>query len=358
MLMRHRLIILLICLLAAGAVLANAPLASSQGLTIAAAAVEGELPIDAPDSELWQQTTAVEVPLTAQMIARPIMPEANVKSVTVRALHNGSDLAFLVEWADPTRNDSTLRVDDFRDGVALQFPLIEGQPFYCMGQQGGDVNIWHWKADWQAELIAQQSLQVVYPNIYVDQYPFAEPADDIYLAAYADPNYLTAAAAGNPLALPVHASPVEDLIAGGFGSLTSQAAEGQNVQGHGEWNDGTWQVIFSRSLTSAEAEDVTLAPEKLYSVAFAAWDGANYERNGSKSTSQWVSLQLAAGATAGTGAEAAGTQADEAAAVAPVAAVPPAEGGGLLAWAWLGLMGLLTVGIAAVLFYFRLGSKD
>lgn len=26
-----------------------------------------------------------------------------------------------------------------------------------MGQQGGDVNIWHWKADWQAAVIAQQT---------------------------------------------------------------------------------------------------------------------------------------------------------------------------------------------------------
>lgn len=122
MLTRNRLVVVVICLLALGAVVVNA-LVSSQGLTITAAAVEGALPIDAPTSELWQQTTAVEVPLTAQMIARPIMPETNVKAVTVRALHNGADLAVLLDGSIPPRNDATLRVNDFHDGAALQFPL-------------------------------------------------------------------------------------------------------------------------------------------------------------------------------------------------------------------------------------------
>jgi hypothetical protein len=37
---------------------------------------------------------------------------------------------------------------------------------------------------------------------------------------------------------------------------------------------------------------VTFVPGKTYSVAFAVWDGANNERNGQKSTSQWVNLNL------------------------------------------------------------------
>jgi len=87
-------------------------------------------------------------------------------------------------------------------------------------------------------------------------------------------------------------SPVEDLVAGGFGTLTSEGATGQNVQGYGVWENNRWRVIFSRDLTSTEADDVTVAPGQVYSVAFAAWDGANSERNGMKSTSQWTSLQL------------------------------------------------------------------
>ena len=350
MLTRNRLLVLLVCLVALAALWLKAPLVSSQGLIITAAAVEGELPLDAPDSERWQQATAVEVPMSAQMIARPIMPETNAKSMTVRALHNGAELAFLVEWQDATRNDATLMVDAFRDSAAIQFPILEGQPFYCMGQQGGDVNIWHWKADWQAALIAQQNLQTTYPNIAVDQYPFTEPSEDIYLAAYADINYLTAEAAGNYLALPVHGSPVEDLVAGGFGSLTTQALEGQNVDGYGAWNDGVWHVIFTRDLTSSEAEDVSLELEKVYSVAFAAWDGANQERNGSKSTSQWVSFQLAGASTTASAA------ASEAPLSATVAAIPP-NGFNALFWGFIGLLILIPLTVGVVMLYFHLGSK-
>lgn len=124
----------------------------------------------------------------------------------------------------------------------------------------------------------------------VDQYPFAEGAFPVP-ADYTDPNYVPALAAGNLFAA-LRTSPVEDIIAGGFGTLTAQPAEGQNVQGYGRWAAGKWRVIFSRDLSSHEADDVTFAPGKVRSIAFAALDGANGERNGQESTSEWVSLQL------------------------------------------------------------------
>jgi len=54
-------------------------------------------------------------------------------------------------------------------------------------------------------------------------------------------------------------------------------------------------VIFGRDLNSSETDDVSFAPGKTYSIAFAAWDGANGERNGQKSTSQWVNLVIESG---------------------------------------------------------------
>lgn len=342
MLTRNRLLIFVVLMLALAAVWFKAPLASSQGLTITAAEVVGDLPLSAPQSELWNQATAVEVPLSAQMIAKPISPQAHIKSVITRALHNGDQVALMVEWADATRNDSTLRVDEFRDGVAVQFPLAAAQPFFCMGQLGGDVNIWHWKADWQTAILARQQLQDVFPNMYVDQYPFTETGPDVLQAAYTDPAYLPALAVNNLMALPVHDTPVENLVAGGFGNLTSQPVDRQNVQGYGEWNDGVWRVIFSRSLLSAESEDVSLTADQVYSVAFAAWDGENDERNGTKSTSQWVSLQLG-------GAQTTASAADAAPAVAT-----PGTPFRLPIWVWLGMVALMALVVAGTMFYFGL----
>jgi hypothetical protein len=351
MVTRNRFFLLLVLSLAVISVMFKVPLASSQGLTIVAAAVADDLPINALDSDLWGQATAVEVPLSAQMIVRSMTRETNIKSISARALHNGEDIALLLEWADDTRNDATLGIDNFRDGVAIQFPLAEGQPFFCMGQQGGDVAIWHWKADWQAELIAQQNMRDVYPNMYVDMYPFTEVEldgeSDILLAAYTDPTYLTAQAVGNLRAMPARVTPVENLLAGGFGSLTSQMSDQQVVQGHGEWNDGVWRVIFSRSLAAAGSEGASLEPDQLYSIAFAAWDGSNQERGSRKSTSQWISLELAPAVPA------------VAAAAAP--AVPPASSGGrfrLPLWAAAFLLLLLSLIVAGSLVYYKLGPRE
>ncbi|HRJ41804.1 MAG TPA: ethylbenzene dehydrogenase-related protein, partial [Caldilineaceae bacterium] len=254
-------------------------------------------------SPLWEGGAAVEIPLSAQIIVRPISPEARVKSMTARSLYNGDSLAFLLEWEDASDNSQTVRVQDFRDGAAMQFPLLEGQPFFCMGQEGGNVNIWHWKADWQADMLAMGDMETAYPNMHIDYYFGAEESDDPRTAEYTDVAYVTARAVDNLFAAPLRTSAVEDLIAGGFGGLTSQGMGGQNVQGYGVWQDGRWRVIFSRALSSGEAEDASFALDKVYSVAFAAWDGANSERNGTKSTSQWVTLQFGKAEMAASAAE-------------------------------------------------------
>ena len=271
------------------------PLASSQGLTLVAPYVEPDLPIDDPDSPLWSQSTALEIPLSAQTATRPMILETTVRAVSARALHDGSRIALLVEWSDATKSETTVLAEDFRDAVAVQFPLAEGPPFFCMGQVGSNVNIWHWKADWEAERTARADVDSVYPNMYVDQYPFTSADEPVSAspADYTDPNYLPAMATGNLQAASTRASSVEDLVAGGFGTLTAEPLAGQNVDGFGLWSGGTWRVIFSRDLRSTETDDVRFTAGRLYSMAFAAWDGANGERNGEKSTSQWVSLQLA-----------------------------------------------------------------
>ena len=309
MMKRRHFLFLIIFLSAVALTFFKIPLASSQGLSLVAGWMDGELPVEDPASAEWQKATAVEVPLSAQNISKPYLLDTKIKSVSARALQNASQIAILVEWADDTQDDSTVAIQDFRDASALQFPLVTGQPYFCMGQQGSNVNLWHWKADWQADITARQEMETQYPDMYVDNYPYTDPEQGTLagVADYTDQNYLPALQAGNQLAAVTHSSPVEDLIAGGFGTLTSQPVEEQNVQGFGEWSDGRWQVIFSRNLESSEQDDVSFLPGKTYSVAFAVWDGSNEERNGQKSTSQWVSLQLlsAAGTSASAEAEAA-----------------------------------------------------
>ncbi len=291
---RIRLVLAASLILAVILSFADIPIVSSQGLTIIAREISDPLPVNDPNSALWQEATAVEIVLSGQNITAPMSSIASVRTLTTRALWNDEQISILVEWEDETLNDQVVRPQDFRDSLALQFPLVENQPFFCMGQQNGNVNVWHWKADWQADMLSRQDMETIYPNMYVDYYPFTttENAESVALDEYDDQNYLTATAAGNLLASAERSSSVEDLIAGGFGTLTSQPADQQNVQGFGHWENGKWRVIFTRSVSSPESEDMNFIPGNIHSIAFAAWDGDNEERNGQKATSQWVSLSL------------------------------------------------------------------
>ncbi len=320
------------------------PLVSSQGVSIQAARLEGDLPLKDVSSADWQNATAVEVPLSAQQVTKPFLLNASVRTITVRALHNDVSLAILVTWEDATENAQMVRVQDFRDAVALQFPLAAGPPFYCMGQAGANVNIWHWKADWQADLIARADVDTVYTNMYVDAYTFAdaEKGKAASIADYTESQYLPAMATGNLFASAELHTPVEDLIAGGFGSLTAQSLEEQNVQGYGVWENGRWQVIFSRALQSSDEGDVNFTPGTEYAISFAVWDGANQERNGQKSTSQWVTFLL------------------EGKPAAAKPAAEPAQVGqpeGLPLYFWVIVAGMAVLFVLGIFIYFKLPDE-
>jgi dimethylsulfide dehydrogenase subunit gamma/complex iron-sulfur molybdoenzyme family reductase subunit gamma len=84
---------------------------------------------------------------------------------------------------------------------------------------------------------------------------------------------------------------VEELIAGGFGTATSLRTEGE-VAGVGARTPKGWQVVLTRKLTGPK-EGVNLKRFREIPVAFAAWDGANQERDGFKAvTLEWWRLKL------------------------------------------------------------------
>ena len=146
------LVFLFLCILVVAAVLGGLgiPLVSSEGMVIRAHLVEGDLPTT-PEDASWSKIPPMTLPLSGQVITRPVWPEPTARALTVRSLHNGSDMAFLLEWQDNTKNDR-LTPGTFRDGVAIGLPLGDAPAFFCMGQLDHYINIWHWKADWQSDI--------------------------------------------------------------------------------------------------------------------------------------------------------------------------------------------------------------
>ena len=238
------------------------PLVSSEGMTIRSFLIQGEMPKTADDT-VWQTASSITIPLSGQVITRPVWPEPTVRALTVRSVHNGTDIAFLLEWQDNTKNDR-LTPGTFRDGVAIGFPLGDAPAFFCMGQLDHYINIWHWKADWQSDIDRRAARAPEKKEGGVRTFEV----------------------------IPRRVSSVEDLIGGGFSTLTTKDKQGR-VQGQGFWKDGVWHVMMRRPLLSEEQEnEATLVPGRIQTVSFSVWNGENKERNGQKAVAPWFQLRI------------------------------------------------------------------
>mgnify|MGYP000909819269 CR=1 FL=1 len=261
---RSRLLLFFAILLVGAGVLGGLgiPLVSSEGMSIRAHFVDGELP-SAPEDAAWTKISPMTLPLSGQVITRPVWPEPTARALVVRSLHNGTDIAFLLEWQDNTKNDR-LTPGTFRDGVAIGLPLGDAPAFFCMGQLDHYINIWHWKADWQSDIDRRAARQSEKKEGGVRTFEV----------------------------IPRRVSSVEDLIGGGFSTLTTKEKQGR-IQGKAQWKDGVWRVVMRRPLSSEEQDnEAKLIPGRVQTVSFAVWNGENKERNGQKAVAPWFQLVI------------------------------------------------------------------
>lgn len=274
--------------LAAAAVLqvldANPAASQNQSLTAFAA---GDDPGLDPASVAWKDARKVQVALTAQPAAYP-QGGGSIKAVSAQAVHHNGTLYLRLEWDDATQDATTARPTEFADAVAVEFPAKPATtvPSICMGQADQGVNIWQWRADGEAG--ADQPL-AVFKNGFVDWYPDEK-----------DQTWYPARAAGNLYANP-EAGPVQDLVAFAFGTIGP--APSQAVKGKGVYSNGKWAVVLARPFETAGAGQAGFTAGAKTDMAFAVWDGSQGERNGMKSTSQFVTLSLSAVTLGGGGRE-------------------------------------------------------
>lgn len=272
-------VILFACAAAAVLTLRDVRLASSQTVTLIARRSPEAVPLDDPSADVWERGAPVEVPLSAQSTVPPM--GGGDATVTARALHHGARLYIRVEWEDDAEDSLTFGQTEFSDAAAVQFPVAEGEqvPPFCMGDPNSPVNIWHWKASWQRD-VDEGGIEIsdVRPNVHVDQYPF-EDEDVFYPSRAAD----------NVAARVDRETPVDNLLAGSFGTLT--AASDQMIRGRGEWDDGRWRTVFARDLT-VDGDYTQFAVGERTNVAIAVWDGDQGQRDGMKSVSQFLTLDV------------------------------------------------------------------
>ena len=214
----------------------------------------GDIPIS-PDSKFWNSQEGPQkstIELGPQLITNPQWPNPSVKQVLVSVARTENQIAVRLEWQDDSVDNGVKQSKLYTDQAAIMFPLNSNKevPPITMGTEGFPVNIWQWKAVRQ----------------------------------------VTADSAARDSASSI--SPVEDLNAEGFSTLTRQ--DEQSVSGKGLRTDKGWQVVFKRNLTNTDEHDVQF--DGSTPMAVALWNGGNRETNGQKGLAGWILLQFGEGA--------------------------------------------------------------
>jgi len=238
-----------------------------------------------PNNAVWDKAPEHLATLLLQDLVEPRQMRASTPEVRVRAITNGSEIAFRLQWLDPKKDDLPgpgVGVD----ACAVQLPgMIENNPpAPQMGETGRPVQVTFWRADWQASVDGRgDSIRDLYPNAAIDHYPFQAPSVEPGSAVQKEMarRYAPAEAVGNRRSGP-RESPVEDMVAEGPGTLAPAAETSSN--GKGVRSKDGWLVVVRRRLPAG------LAPRVRTQVAFAVWEGSQGEAGSRKMRTGWIPL--------------------------------------------------------------------
>ncbi len=216
--------------LVADPVFARGGMGGGGGLT--AIRVSGSVQVS-PYDPIWANAPVVSVSLMFTDGGGMGGGGGSNSSVSVKAIHNGTDIAFLLSWNDSTLNNVIDGVENFSDAGAI---MLNANMICRMGQPNNPTNIWYWRA-----------------------------VDDS----------------------------VQNLISGGLGTITHTLNDDNNFYASSIYASGQWQVVLSRPLAAIDPDDqIDLFVGGSYPIAFATWDGANNERNGRKYRSGMKTLNI------------------------------------------------------------------
>ena len=214
--------------------------------------LEGDIPMD-PNDAIWQGLEKVAIELVGQIIQKPRYFTPSVDHLNIRSLNNGKEIAFLLEWDDPSESTKKgkvmVEVEDpetfeyikvektaYPDSIALQFPqvpLSDGpeMPYFLGGDKQRPVYLWKWNAD---------------------------------------------------------TSSVVEMNSSALNEEKAQPADSQTVESKTSYKDGLWTMVVKRSLvTDDEENDLQLQPGNFYPLAFNAWDGGLDETGKKRSVTTW-----------------------------------------------------------------------
>jgi DMSO reductase family type II enzyme heme b subunit len=223
-------------------------------------------------------------PLTFKLMEQKVTKPfggGSVQLIELKAFHNGEWIYFLFFWQDISRDAKSIKHEQYRDAAAILFPVTEisADSIYSprMGDIGKPVNIWHWKADWEEDLLGENSdnsIEAQYTGAVLENQSKVTREQDETAGGWGGGNMLSNSSRGRS---------VEDLNAEKFGTLTTQ--EHQDVYGNAAWSRNIWTVVMARKLSTPDKNDIQLKPGQKSFFSLAVWNGSSGDRDGQKSVS-------------------------------------------------------------------------
>lgn len=119
------------------------PFPESADFVVAVRYKGGEIPASYA-APAWREVSPVRIPLGGQVVAEPPLRWwiPTVGTAHVRALWNEEDVAFLIEWNDPTGPEDPYAMVD---SALIQLPARDGEkPYFLFGEADNPVTIWQW----------------------------------------------------------------------------------------------------------------------------------------------------------------------------------------------------------------------
>ncbi len=249
--------------------------------------VSADLSKPDPNAAFWNDVPAGLVKLLAQPMVAPRPETTTTESVAVQAVHDGTRVAFRLQWKDTEKSEAG-RLGEFSDGLGLEFPLHEGPvPPVMMGAKGMPVHLFHWRAQYQRDQEqGKPTIETLYPNKSTDMYPLEFKEAPGGTPAQRE-KFSPGMAEGNPQSYPKNG--VDEIIAEGFS--TSAVQQGHGSSARGEWKDGEWTLVIVRPLVIDGGS--TLKAGAKGNIAFAIWQGGKGEVGSRKCvTMQWTPVSI------------------------------------------------------------------
>ena len=251
------------------------PVLAQETVVVRVKLIQGEVPTD-PTAPIWEKIPATEFPLSPQVHWQKRIQQVTVKAIRVRAVHNTKQIAFLLEYGDPTQDPA--------DAAALEFMVGDKKAHFAHGQpmaqvEGGPVNIWYWRNDTPgaADMSAKGFGTLKKEDQQDVQAKGVWKADKIKVTHKERKIVLRKDAKGEPAKDQKTGEPLFD--------EETKVVEDEVT--------GVWRVVFTRALTTTDPNDAQFQMGTFPNIAFAVWDGKKLdsgdvkESGSQKAISSW-----------------------------------------------------------------------